>query len=181
MKTQIRTNALKRTLKELRPVCTSDIDAMSVIFNETANTGANSPVTRPITTKELGFYVNLYQNDNLPVYVLECQGEIVGWLSVNRFSWGTLACRLTGEISVYVRSDYYGSGLGVRLTLASILLGRAYGMETMVAWIMASNLASQKIVQHLGGEQWAFLPNIARFKDKHASVVLFGFRPDLEL
>lgn len=168
---------LKRLPRGLRVAQKSDIEAMTMIFNETANTGANSPVTRLITVKELGFYIELYQQDKLPVYVLERDGEIVAWLSINRFSWGTLACRQTGEIALYVRADRCGSGIGVHLGLAALLLGREYGFETMVAWIMASNLASQRIAKYLGGEQWAFLPRIARFGEQRASVMLFGFRP----
>lgn len=171
-------NTLKHIPAGLRIANENDIEAMRMIFNETAHTGENSPVTRKITTEELHFYIRLYQQDNLPVYVLERNKEIIAWFAINRFSWGTLACRQTGEISLYVRSDRYGSGLGVRLGLASLLIGRDYGLETLVAWIMASNIASQKIAKHLGGEIWGFFPNIARFGQRRASVMLFGFRPE---
>ena len=170
-------STLESLPKGLRLANVGDIEAMKNIFNETANTASHSPVTRAITSEELSFYINLYQQDNLPVYVLERRGEIVGWLSVNRFSWGTMACRFTGEISVYVRADHYGSGIGVHLGRASLLIGRDYGLNTLVAWIMASNLASQRIARYLGGEQWGFLPDIACFGRQYASVMLFGFRP----
>ncbi|MCX8956563.1 GNAT family N-acetyltransferase [Erwinia psidii] len=172
---------MKNIPKGIRRANTGDLKAMAFIFNETANTGMNSPVTRSVTLKEFSFYINLYQQDNLPVYVLERDGEITGWFSVNRFSWGTRACYLTGEISVYVRADCYGRGVGILLGKAALRIGRAFGLETLVAWIMASNHASQRIARYLGGEQWGFFPEIASFGKQRTSVILYGFRPTLSL
>lgn len=152
----------------------SDLPAMMEIFNETAGTGANSPVTRPMTLEEVTFYINLYKRDGLPVYVLERGGQVVGWLSINRFSWGTQACRNTGETAIYVRADRHGSGIGVRLGHATVVLGRQFGLETLVAWIMAANVPSQHIVQSIGAKLWARLPNIARFGEERADVLLYG-------
>ncbi|MGN7738557.1 GNAT family N-acetyltransferase [Pseudomonas sp. 22526] len=158
----------------MRESCDADLPAMMEIFNETAGTGANSPVTRPMTLEEVTFYINLYKRDGLPVYVLERGGEVVGWLSINRFSWGTMACRNTGETAIYVRADCYGRGIGIRLGHATVILGRQFGLETLVAWIMASNVPSQHIVQSIGAVLWARLPNIARFGEERADVLLFG-------
>jgi phosphinothricin acetyltransferase len=152
----------------------ADLPAMMAIFNETADTGANSPVTRPMTLEEVTFYINLYKNDGLPVYVIERGCEVVGWLSINRFSWGTQACRNTGEAAIYVRADHYGRGVGVRLGQASVILARQYGLETVVSWIMGANKPSQHIVQAIGARLWARLPNIARFGETRADVLLFG-------
>lgn len=167
--------ALSQTLpRGIRESCDTDLPAMMGIFNETAGTGANSPVTRPMTLEQVAFYINLYKRDGLPVYVLERGGEVVGWLSINRFSWGTQACRNTGEAAIYVRADFHGSGVGMRLGHAAVILGRQCGIETLVAWIMAANLPSQRIVQSIGAKLWARLPNIARFGEKRADVLLFG-------
>ncbi|WP_085583664.1 MULTISPECIES: GNAT family N-acetyltransferase [unclassified Pseudomonas] len=167
--------ALPATLpRGVRESCDADLPAMMEIFNETAGTGANSPVTRPMTLEEVTFYINLYKRDGLPVYVLERGGEVVGWLSINRFSWGTQACRHTGETAIYVRADRHGSGIGVRLGHATVILGRQFGLETLVAWIMAANRPSQQIVQSIGAVLWARLPNIARFGEERADVLLFG-------
>ena len=39
---------------------------------------------------------------------------------------------------------------------------------------MAANLPSQKIVTAIGAHLWARLPNIARFGEQRADVLLFG-------
>lgn len=167
-------HSLQRLPRGIRESTDDDLPAMMSIFNETAASGANSPVTRPMTYEEVKFYVNLYKRDGLPVYVYERRGEVLGWLSINRFSWGTQACFQTGETAIYVRGDHYGSGIGVVLGKATVLLGRQVGLENLVAWIMAANLPSQKIVTAIGAHLWARLPNIARFGEQRADVLLFG-------
>ncbi|MBT2373117.1 GNAT family N-acetyltransferase [Pseudomonas fluorescens] len=158
----------------LRPATDFDLPVMLAIFNETAETGANSPVITPATLEQMRFYINFYKKDGMPVYVLELGGEVVGWLSVNRFSWGTQATGLTGEISVYVRAENVGRGIGASLCQAAVDLARDHGMETVVAWIMRENVVSQKMVQSRGFTLWARLPNIARFAERRTDVMLFG-------
>ncbi len=160
--------------KGLREYTENDLADMLEIFNETALTGANSPVTGPVSIEELGFCLDYYKKDGLPVYVLERAKKLVGWLSINRFSWGTKACGNTGEVSIYVRKAFYGRGVGCRLGQACIPLARASGIETLVGWVMADNVDSQLITQAMGGELWCRLPKIARFGDKRADVLLYG-------
>jgi phosphinothricin acetyltransferase len=81
---------------------------------------------------------------------------------------------LTGEVSIYVRNDHIGSGVGIRLGQAAVVLARQYGFETLVAWIIEHNEASKRGVQGLGATQWGRFPGIARFADKRADVVLYG-------
>ncbi|GFM65445.1 GNAT family N-acetyltransferase [Pseudomonas cichorii] len=165
---------LPRLPRGIREFTENDLEAMMNIFNETAGSGANSPVTRPMTYEEVKFYVNLYKRDGLPVYVYERRGEVLGWLSINRFSWGTQACYRTGETAIYVRGDHFGSGIGVLLCKATVILGQQAGLENLVAWIMAANTPSQKIVTAVGAHLWARLPNIARFGEQRSDVLLFG-------
>lgn len=165
---------MPRLAKGLRESRDSDLPAMMHIFNETAASGANSPVVRPMTLEEVTFYINLYKRDGLPVYVYERRGEVLGWLSINRFSWGTQACYQTGEAAIYVRRDHYGSGIGVALGRGAVILGRQVGLENLVAWIMAANVPSQRIVTAIGATLWARLPNIARFGEQRADVLLYG-------
>jgi phosphinothricin acetyltransferase len=120
------------------------------------------------------FFVDCFVKEGDPIYVLERGGEVVAWLIVNRFCWGAQACRLTGEVSIYVRNDHIGSGVGIRLGQAAVVLARQYGFETLVAWIIEHNEASKRGVQGLGATQWGRFPGIARFADKRADVVLYG-------
>jgi phosphinothricin acetyltransferase len=151
-----------------------DVEVMMEIFNESALSGVSSPVTRTLSLKEMTFFIDFYVREGDPVYVFERQGEVIAWLTINRFSWGAQACRLTGEVSVYVRSGHIGSGVGVRLGQAAVILAERYGFETLVAWVIDHNEVSKRSVQGLGGEQWGRFPGIAHFGQTRADVVLYG-------
>ncbi|WP_155290538.1 GNAT family N-acetyltransferase [Pseudomonas parafulva] len=151
-----------------------DLPTMTAIFNESALGGTSSPVLRAFSLEEMTFFVDCFVKEGDPIYVLERGGEVVAWLIVNRFSWGAQACRLTGEVSIYVRHDHVGSGVGIRLGQAAVVLARRYGFETLVAWIIEHNAASKRGVQGLGAAQWGRFPGIARFAELRADVVLYG-------
>lgn len=158
----------------LRPYTSADLPTMTEIFNETALGGVSSPVVRPLNLEEMTFFVSFYVKEGGPVYVCERGGEVVAWLSVNRFSWGGQACRLTGEASIYVRSDLVGSGLGLRMGRAAVVLAERYGFETLVGWVIEHNDASRRTAQGLGGTLWGRFPGIARFGEQRRDVVLYG-------
>lgn len=165
----------RKTLpKGIRRYTEADLEAMTEIFNETADTGANSPVLRPLSVKEMTFVIDFYVKEGDPIYVLERAGEVIGWLTVNRFCWGTQACGLTGEASIYVRRDHIGRGTGIRLGQASVILAERYGFETLVGWVIDKNEASQRTARSLGGELWGHMPKIARFGELRCDVKLYG-------
>ncbi|MHA6494929.1 N-acetyltransferase family protein [Pseudomonas borbori] len=164
----------KHLPRGIRRYTEADLEAMTEIFNETAATGANSPVVRPLSVKEMTFFIDFYVKEGDPVYVLERAGEVIGWMTVNRFCWGAQACRLTGEVSIYVRHDYIGKGMGIRLGQASVILAERYGFETLVAWVIDKNEASKHMASGFGGELWGHMPKIARFGEVRCDVKLYG-------
>lgn len=172
--THNRLNSRPDLPRGVRRYTPDDLPVMTDIFNESALGGTSSPVLRAFPLKEMTFFVDCFVKEGDPIYVLERGGEVVAWLIVNRFCWGAQACRLTGEVSIYVRNDHIGSGVGIRLGQAAVVLARQYGFETLVAWIIEHNEASKRGVQGLGATQWGRFPGIARFADKRADVVLYG-------
>ncbi|GGJ78815.1 GNAT family N-acetyltransferase [Pseudomonas matsuisoli] len=165
-------DALPRGIREFR---LDDLDSMTEIFNETALRGMVSAATRTVSLEEMTFYIDYFMRLHNPVYVLERHGEVIAWLTVSCFSWGGLqACRITGEANIYARDDAIGRGIGARMGRAAVILAERYGFETLVAWIVEGNHASDQVVQGMGAEKWGYFPGIARFRGKRTSVALYG-------
>ena len=155
-----------------------DLPVVTRIFNESALGRISSPVTGPVSEKQMGFMLDYYVKDGCPVYVVERDGTLAALLCINRFSWGTQACRLTGECSVYVQQQIVGRGLGMRLAPVAIALARDYGFETLVAWVLERNRASRRSVEALGASLWGRFPGIARFEEQRLDVLLYGLHLD---
>lgn len=175
MKTATRLEDIECLPQGLRQYTSDDVIAMQEIFNETAETGVNSPVLRPVSVEEMDRHLAYCKNSGLPVYVMEREGEIAGWLALNRFCWATEACGCTGEMSIYIKQAYIGRGLGRSLAQACVHLARERGLEALVGWVMAENYASQALMERLGFQLWSRLPKIARFGDKRQDVLIFGY------
>ncbi len=88
-------------------------------------------------------------HDTYPWVVADVSGHVVGFASSGRYK-AKSAYDWTAEVTVYVRQDHRGGGLGRRMytMLLSILEGQGYG--TVVGAIVLPNPASVGLHQSLG-------------------------------
>ena len=84
-----------------------------------------------------------------PLTVLERDGEILGWAALS--SWkDRSAYRFTCELSVYLRHDVHGQGLGRRLLADLIERATALGYHVLIGGISADQTASIRLHERLG-------------------------------
>lgn len=114
-----------------------------------------------------------------PVLVAELDGDVVAWGSLSR--WGTrCAYQHTVEISVYVREDSTGSGVGPQMTGALIAEARRIGHHSIVSQITAENRPSLKMAERLGFRYVGTLHEVGRKFGRWLDVVLMEFVIDAE-
>lgn len=111
--------------------------------------------------------------DNHPMLVLEEQGKVIAWCSVEPF-YGLPAFNTACEISVYVFPDSQGKGIGTQLFQYLETNRPTLGFTHLIAYIYASNLDSQSFFTRQGFEQWGLLPNIAQNEQIKEDVFLLG-------
>lgn len=161
--------------KGLRKFVPTDAPSIFKILNETALTGQNSPFVKPLSVKELASMLAHWVQNNDPIYVIERQGQVVGWLSITPFSWwGRQACSITGEVAVYISQSHISKGLGYRLSQAAILIAKQHGYKNIVTWILEKNSASKALSKAFGGDLWGVFPKIACFGNVQSDVHLLG-------
>jgi phosphinothricin acetyltransferase len=84
-----------------------------------------------------------------PLYVVDCQGEILGWGSLSPFH-PRPAYKESGEFSIYVDSKWKGQGVGDMLLRALCQNAEDLGYHTLLGLITASNKASLRLAQKYG-------------------------------
>lgn len=161
-------------IEGLRAFVPGDLQAMLDIYNETASTGRNSPISGPLDLARFERIVEDIQQTKGTICVLEQQHEIIALVWISRFVWGGEASRLTGELAVYIRKDHRSQGLGKQLVLYAPFLARAAGYTTLVAWVLAENAASNGVLQSLGFARWGYLPGILSLGPVKSDVALYG-------
>jgi phosphinothricin acetyltransferase len=99
------------------------------------------------------------QQQGLPVFVAEEDGEILGFSSIGPFrAWA--AYKYSVENSIYVKADKRGKGLGKILLQPLIEASRALNMHTIIAGIDATNDASIKLHKSFGFEEVAHFKQV---------------------
>jgi len=84
-----------------------------------------------------------------PVLIAEQDGLIVAWTSLSQWS-DRCAYSATAEISLYVKEEYRGKGIGKELMKAIIQEGKTAGLHTIIARIAGSNKISADLCKSFG-------------------------------
>ncbi|NET25410.1 GNAT family N-acetyltransferase [Okeania sp. SIO1I7] len=111
--------------------------------------------------------------DSRPIWVMELDEKIVGWLSFQSF-YGTAAYKATAEVSIYIAPEYKGQGIGKKLLSEAILYSPNLGINTLLGFIFAHNQPSLKLFDKFGFQRWGYLPKVASLDGMKRDIVILG-------
>lgn len=108
-----------------------------------------------------------------PFWVLEDADQLIGWCALEPF-YGLPALAGTLEIAMYIDVSHHGRGAG-RYLLNHVLARQSeLGLHSLVAYMLANNVASQRFFMANGFEKWGCLPNVARSKGQVSDLLMLG-------
>jgi phosphinothricin acetyltransferase len=109
--------------------------------------------------------------DKHPVFVAEKEGgEIVGWSSISPYSPRPCYSGI-GEVSIYVRSDFRGRGIGKALLQSLIDAGIGEGYWKLIGRIFTFNSASRRLCAAKGFREVGILEKHGKLDGKWIDVV----------
>ena len=159
---------------KLRDASEADLPAIVAIYNDAIPTRMRDRADRARNGRRsvCPGSANI-RRSNHPIWVLELDGAIAGWLSFSRFIT-RCAYGGTAEISVYVPEDFQRRGVGRELLAAAVARAPALGLTALVGLIFAHNEASLQLFARFGFERWGTLPRVARLDGVERDVVIVG-------
>ena len=121
----------------IRPAEIRDLRSVLGIYNEAV---LNTVATFDTETRSLPQQAAWFENhdERHPVLVAEEEGDVVGWASLSAWS-DRRAYDDTAEISLYVRSDRRGRGIGKALMAALVEAGKNRRLHAIIARIAGGN------------------------------------------
>jgi L-amino acid N-acyltransferase YncA len=131
----------------VRPARAADADAICAIYNEGIEDRATLE-TEPRTPEERRSWLAA-RDARHPVVVVESDGVVVGWASLNVFN-ARDAYRHVADISVYVARVARGKGAGTVLLERLVALGREGSFHKLVLAGFPTNAASVALYRRLG-------------------------------
>src|SRR4030043_164077 len=132
----------------VRKATPDDLGQITEIYNNAIEKTTATFDTEPKTKEEQEKWFAEHDSGH-PVLIAEQDGLIVAWESLSQWSDRCAYCD-TAEISVYVREEYRGKGIGKQLMTAIIQEGKTAGLHTIIARIAGSNKISADLCKSFG-------------------------------
>ncbi|MEZ2320854.1 MAG: N-acetyltransferase family protein [Microcoleus sp.] len=160
---------------KIRDASESDLPAIVQIYNAAIPGRSATADLEPISVESRLAWYREHSPDSLPIWVIESEQNIIGWLSLQRF-YGRAAYQHTAEVSIYIAPDRQCCGVGQKLLQQAIRRCPELGIKTLIGIIFAHNQPSLKLFNKFGFQTWGHLPQVAELDGVERDVVIIGLR-----
>lgn len=158
-----------------RHATASDLPTVVAIYNSVVPGRMVTADTEPVSIESKLSWFNNHSPSKRPLYVVEHDSKIVGWVSLESF-YGRPAYNQTAEVSIYLHESARGKGYGKEILKHIIDTSPSFGIKSLLGYIFAHNEPSLKLFKTFGFEQWAFFPNVAVLDGVERSLIIVGKR-----
>ena len=154
----------------IRAAKLGDLGAITGIYNEAILTTSATFDTQPKTDEEQRTWFNSHGSKR-PVIAAELDNKVVGWASLSEWS-DRCAYTDTAEISMYVKQEFRGKGIGRQLLQAIVAEGEKVGFHTVLARINTGSGVSIHLHRSVGFEQIGIMREVGRKFGKRLDICL---------
>ncbi|MDR1677169.1 MAG: GNAT family N-acetyltransferase [Deltaproteobacteria bacterium] len=154
----------------------TDLEEIVDIYNSTIPSRMVTADTETVSVESKQKWFEQHNSFKRPLWIVENESKgIIGWVSFQSF-YGRPAYEATAEVSLYLKTEQRGQGLGKQILQYCINNAPNFGIKTLLGFIFSHNEPSLKLFRYLGFEDWATLPNIAELDGQEYSVKILGKR-----
>ncbi len=125
----------------LRKSVASDLERLNEIYNWSVLHSVATFDLVERTEEEAKRWFHSHQDPYYPLYVVEKQGQIMGWGSLSPFHTRP-AYKQSGEFSIYIAPEWKGKRMGDALLQKLCAEAEQLGYHTLLGLITATNEAS---------------------------------------
>ncbi len=158
----------------IRTATSSDLPQIVDIYNQAIAEGNCTADTHSLTVEERQDWFDSHNPDKYPIYVMEKEGEILGWCSLSAHRRGRMALSNVAEISYYVDQNHRKKGIGRQLMQHALEQASKLGLHNLFAILLDVNKTSVALLEKNGFARWGHLPDIAEFPDKTCGQFIYG-------
>src|SRR3954468_3918292 len=157
----------------IRDALEADLPAIVEIYNAAIATRTSTAFLGPVTIEERLPWFRRHSPGAFPLWVVELESEIAGWLSFHEFI-PRPAYNGAAEISIYVNEKFRRRGIGRTLLARAIATAPKLNIRMLLGYVLGHNEASLALFAQGGFERWGHLPRIARFETAERDLVIVG-------
>lgn len=160
----------------IREIRKGDLHAVNEIYNQAVRSKYQTAETEETSLEYRRRWYEEHLSGNCPVFILEEDGEVAGWISLNEYRKGRRALRYTSEVSFYIRQDKQGQGIGTQLLRFAIDRAREISIKTLIAILLEPNTPSIRLLEKFNFQKWGDMPNVTDFDGIECNHQYYGLR-----
>ncbi|QEY23642.1 GNAT family N-acetyltransferase [Neisseria animalis] len=150
-----------------------DLPSIVEIYNSTVASRQSTADLEAVSVADRQAWFDAHGGKR-PLLVLKNQaGEILGWGSFSDY-YPRRAYHISAEISIYVRRDMRGVGVGGILLRDMLERAPSLGIRNILAVIFAHNHASLRLFYREGFQEWGRLPQVCDLDGSPADILILG-------
>ncbi len=147
-------------MTRIKPATSEHLTAITEIYNEAILKTTATFDTRLKNLEEQKIWFDNH-GSQYPLLVAEQNDLVVGWASLSKWS-DRCAYSDTAEVSLYVKEEHRGKGIGRKLLEAIISEGQKSGLHTVIARIAQGGEASVRLHKSVGFEHIGTMKQVGR-------------------
>lgn len=159
----------------IRPAAAADLPAIVAIYNASIPERLATADTEPVTVAQREEWFRGFDPRSRPIWVLEEDGAIAGWLGLRSF-YGRPAYHRTVEVAVYVAPGARRRGVARALLARALGEAPGLGIATILAFVFAHNRPSVALFERFGFAPWGRLPRVAELDGVERDLAILGRR-----
>ncbi|MGM7724617.1 GNAT family N-acetyltransferase [uncultured Metabacillus sp.] len=166
---------MSETNVQIRDAQLEDLSKIVEIYNSSIPGQLATADLEEVTVESRLTWFYDHNSHHRPLWVLEEDGNIVGWLSFQSF-YGRPAYNATAEVSIYLDPTVHGKGYARVLMEKAISACPKLEIKTLLAFVFGHNDPSIRLFQKYNFEKWAHLPRIADMAGVERDLLILGKR-----
>ena len=157
----------------ITPATQQDLPQIVEIYNSTVASRQSTADLAPVSVADRRPWFDAHSGKR-PLYVMKNEAcEVVAWGSFSDY-YPRHAYHISAEISIYVRQDLRGVGMGKDLLRYMLEKAPSLGIKNILAVIFGHNHASIRLFESFGFAEWGRLPQVCELDGKPADIVILG-------
>ena len=136
----------------IRKAKIKDIDGIDNIYNQAISEKFCVADLTPWTKEKRFEWFNEHNNE-YPIFVMEIDNVVAGYIYISPYRPGRMALKHTAEVSYYVDKNYRKKGIGKQLNEHMETECKKMGIKTIFAIVIDNNIASINLLKKRGYER----------------------------
>lgn len=159
----------------IRHALAADLPEIVRIYNASIPGRLATADTQPVTVAQREEWFRAFDAESRPLWVLEREGAIAGWLGLRSF-YGRPAYHRTVESAVYVAPEHQRRGVARALLEHALTDCPRLGIANILAFVFAHNAPSIALFEAYRFQRWGLLPRVCELDGEERDVLILGCR-----